>query len=58
MIDELELLRLRRTYAGAVSLLDARLGLLLDALRAAGRLDDTPRRPSTADQGEPLGEHG
>jgi len=57
VIDELELLRLRRTYAGTVTLLDARLGRLLDALRAQGRLDDT-LVVFTADQGEPLGEHG
>ena len=57
VIDELELLRLRRTYAGAVSLLDTRLGLLFEALRAQGRMDDT-LVIFTADQGEPLGEHG
>jgi arylsulfatase A-like enzyme len=57
VIDELELLRLRRTYAGAVSLLDAQLGLLFEALRIQGRMDDT-LVIFTADQGEPLGEHG
>lgn len=57
VIDEVELLRLRRTYAGCVTLLDAQLGRLFDALRASGRLDDT-LIVFTADQGEPLGEHG
>ncbi len=57
VIDEAELLRLRRTYAGTVSLLDAWLGRLFDALRRLGRLDDTVI-VFTADQGEPLGEHG
>ena len=57
VIDELELLRLRRTYAGAVSLLDAQLGRLFETLKSSGRLDDT-MIVFTADQGEPLGEHG
>ena len=57
VIDELELLRLRRTYAGAVSLLDAWLGKLFDSMREQGRMDDT-MIVFTADQGEPLGEHG
>ncbi len=52
-----ELLRLRRTYAGCVSLLDAQIGRLMDSLRALGRLEDT-LVIFTADQGEPLGEHG
>jgi arylsulfatase A-like enzyme len=57
VIDELELLRLRRTYAGTVSLLDAWLGKLFEALKSQGRLDDT-LIVFTSDQGEPLGEHG
>lgn len=57
VIDEAELLRLRRTYAGSVTLLDTWLGRLFDALRRLGRLDDT-LIVFTADQGEPLGEHG
>ena len=57
VIDEMELLRLRRTYAGAVTLMDKWLGVLYDALRAQGRLDDT-LVVFTSDQGEPLGEHG
>jgi arylsulfatase A-like enzyme len=38
-------------------LLDAQLGRLLDAMGRLGRLDDT-LVVFTADQGEPLGEHG
>ena len=57
ILDEFELLRLRRTYAGAVTMLDAQVGRLVDALRRLGRLDDT-LVIFTADQGEPLGEHG
>lgn len=57
VIDEAELLRLRRTYAGSVTLLDTWLGRLFDALRRLGRLDDS-LIVFTADQGEPLGEHG
>ena len=57
VLDEAELLRLRRTYAGAVTMLDAHLGRLFDALRSLGRMDDTLVL-FTADQGEPLGEHG
>lgn len=57
VIDEAELLRLRRTYAGVVTMLDAQLGRLFDDMRRRGRLDDT-LVIFTADQGEPLGEHG
>jgi arylsulfatase A-like enzyme len=57
VIDELELRRLRRTYAGCVTLLDKWLGVLFDALKTQGRLDDT-LIVFTSDQGEPLGEHG
>ena len=57
VLDDAELLRLRRTYAGVVTMLDAQLGRFFDALRALGRLDDT-MVVFTADQGEPLGEHG
>lgn len=57
VLSEEELLRLRRTYAGAVSLLDRWVGELLSALRDSGRLDDT-LVVFTSDQGEPLGEHG
>jgi arylsulfatase A-like enzyme len=57
VIDELELLRLRRTYAGAVTLMDKWVGILYEALKTQGRLDDT-LVVFTSDQGEPLGEHG
>jgi arylsulfatase A-like enzyme len=57
VIDEAELLRLRRTYAGTVTLVDRWLGTLFDALKRLGRMDDT-MVVFTADQGEPLGEHG
>ncbi len=57
VIDEAELLRLRRTYAGTVTLVDRWLGELFGALKAQGRLDDT-LVIFTSDQGEPLGEHG
>ena len=57
VISEEELFRLRRTYAGAVTAMDRQLGLLFDALRRLGRMDDT-LVVFTSDQGEPLGEHG
>ena len=57
VIDEAELLRLRRTYAGTVTLVDRWLGELFDALKRLGRMDDT-LVVFTSDQGEPLGEHG
>jgi arylsulfatase A-like enzyme len=57
VIDEAELLRLRRTYAGTVTLVDRWLGELFEALRRLGRMDDT-LVVFTSDQGEPLGEHG
>jgi arylsulfatase A-like enzyme len=57
VIDEAELLRLRRTYAGTVTFVDRWLGELFAALKAMGRMDDT-LVVFTSDQGEPLGEHG
>lgn len=57
VLSEAELVRLRRTYAGCVTLLDHQVGVLIDALGRLGRLDDT-LVIFTADQGEPLGEHG
>jgi arylsulfatase A-like enzyme len=57
VLDDAELIRLRRTYAGAVSLLDTALGELIESLGHSGRLDDT-LIVFTSDQGEPLGEHG
>jgi arylsulfatase A-like enzyme len=57
VLSEAELFRLRRTYAGTVTLVDAWLGKLFDALKKMGRMDDT-LLVFTSDQGEPLGEHG
>lgn len=57
VIDDAELVRLRKTYAGCVTMADRWFGELFDALKAQGRLDDT-LVIFTADQGEPLGEHG
>jgi arylsulfatase A-like enzyme len=49
--------RLQRTYAGAVSSVDAGLGLLFEQLRERRLLDDL-FVVVTADHGLPLGEHG
>jgi arylsulfatase A-like enzyme len=57
VLSETELFRLRRTYAGAVSLADGCLGELFVAMRKLGLMDDT-LLIFTSDQGEPLGEHG
>jgi arylsulfatase A-like enzyme len=57
VLTEEELLRLRRTYAGTVTLVDRWLGELFESLRESGRLEDT-LVVFTSDQGEPLGEHG
>src|SRR6185312_8575941 len=57
VLSEAELFRLRRTYAGTVTLVDRWLGELFEALRRQGRMDDT-LLIFTSDQGEPLGEHG
>jgi arylsulfatase A-like enzyme len=57
VLDEEELLRLRRTYAGTVTLVDRWLGELFKTLRETGRYEDT-LVIFTSDQGEPLGEHG
>jgi arylsulfatase A-like enzyme len=57
VLSEVELFRLRRTYAGTVTLVDRWLGELFEALRRMGRMDDT-LLIVTSDQGEPLGEHG
>jgi arylsulfatase A-like enzyme len=57
VLSEAELLRLRRTYAGTVTLVDRWLGEFFTALRRLGRMDDT-LIIFTSDQGEPLGEHG
>ncbi len=57
VLSEDELVRLRRTYAGAVTHADHWLGVFFGALRATGRADDS-LLVFTSDQGEPLGEHG
>jgi arylsulfatase A-like enzyme len=57
VLDEAELFRLRRTYAGTVTMVDRWLGVFFDALRRLGRMEDT-LVIFTSDQGEPLGEHG
>jgi arylsulfatase A-like enzyme len=57
VLSEAELFRLRRTYAGTVSLVDRWLGELFEAMRRMGRMEDT-LVIFTSDQGEPLGEHG
>ncbi len=57
VLSEAELFRLRRTFAGTVTLVDRWLGELFEALRRTGRMDDT-LLIFTSDQGEPLGEHG
>lgn len=57
VLSEAELFRLRRTYAGNVTMVDRWLGELFDALRRMGRMEDT-LLIFTSDQGEPLGEHG
>jgi len=55
VLDESELLRLRRTYAGCVTLADRQLGELFATMKRLGRMDDT-LIVFTSDQGEPLGE--
>jgi arylsulfatase A-like enzyme len=57
VLSEAELFRLRRTYAGTVTLVDRWLGELFSALERMGRTNDT-LLIFTSDQGEPLGEHG
>lgn len=55
--DDVTFLRLQRSYAGAVSYLDAGLGLLLDELAERRLLDDLAVIVTT-NYGQPLGEHG
>jgi arylsulfatase A-like enzyme len=57
VLSEAEVFRLRRTYAGTVTLVDRWLGVFFDTLHRLGRMDDT-LLVFTSDQGEPLGEHG
>jgi arylsulfatase A-like enzyme len=56
-LEEAEVVRLQNTYAAAVTVFDAQLGVLLDRLRAAGMLDNM-LVCVTARSGLPLGEHG
>jgi arylsulfatase A-like enzyme len=55
--DDITFLRLQRTYAGAVSYLDAIVGDLLETLRGRGLLEEM-LVVVTSDRGTPLGEHG
>jgi arylsulfatase A-like enzyme len=55
--DDATFSRLQRTYAAAVTELDAGLGSLLEELAKSGALDDA-LIVITADRGLPLGEHG
>lgn len=57
IITDDELIRLRKTYAGAVTMLDTWVGHLMNYLEDTGLWDDTIIA-FTSDQGEPLGEHG
>jgi choline-sulfatase len=55
--DEKTIRNATRAYYGLVSFLDAQVGLVLEALRAAG-LHETTRIIYSTDHGEMLGEHG
>ncbi len=55
--DDRTFLRLQRTCAGAVTYLDAGLGLMLEELQRRGLLDEV-LLIVTGDHGFPLGEHG
>ncbi|MBI1321983.1 sulfatase-like hydrolase/transferase [bacterium] len=55
-ITDDELVRLRKTYAGAVTLLDNQVGRLLDHLDRTGKREEIVVI-FVSDQGEPLGEH-
>jgi arylsulfatase A-like enzyme len=55
--DEATVLRLQRTYAAAVSQLDAQVGQLLEAMREKGSLQDW-MVVITSPFGLPLGDHG
>jgi choline-sulfatase len=55
--DEKTIRNAMRAYYGLVSFLDAQVGLVMEALRAAG-LQETTRIIYSTDHGEMLGEHG
>jgi arylsulfatase A-like enzyme len=56
-LNEAEVLQLQNTYAAAVTVFDAQLGVVFDRLRRQKMLDDT-LICVTARSGLPLGEHG
>lgn len=56
VISDDELVRLRKTYAGAVTLLDSQVGRLIEHLDQSGLRDEVVVI-FVSDQGEPLGEH-
>ncbi len=56
-LNEAEVLQLQNTYAAAVTVFDAQLGVVFDRLRRQEMLDDT-LICVTARSGLPLGEHG
>jgi arylsulfatase len=55
--SEEQLLRLRRYYAANVSLIDEQVGIIMEALRSRGYLDDAIV-VFMSDHGESLGDHG
>ncbi len=56
-VGEADVLRMRRAYYAMTSYIDAKVGRLLDALRAIGAADDTAV-VFTSDHGDSLGERG
>jgi choline-sulfatase len=56
-VDEAAIRNAMAAYYGLVTFMDAQVGIVLDALDAAG-LRDTTRIVYTSDHGEQLGEHG
>ncbi len=56
-VGEAEVLRMRRAYYAVTSYVDAKVGRLLDTLRAIGAADDTAV-VFTSDHGDSLGERG
>ena len=56
-VGEADILRMRRAYYAVTSYVDAKVGRLLDALRAIGAADDT-LVVFTSDHGDSLGERG
>ena len=56
-VGEADILRMRRAYYAMTSYVDAKVGRLLDTLRAIGAADDT-LVVFTSDHGDSLGERG